>query len=299
MGRNLYIGDWHYNHANCIAFDNRPFPDKTAMNRYLIERWNGAVQPGDTVYVLGDMFWSVDDLNAAAILGQLNGSKVMVMGNHDRIGPHMTGCFQDVRDYLEIHDNGRLVVLSHYPVPVFRRMHAGAAHLYAHVHTGYEWRILEDTRSKIEALYERPVAMYNAGAMMPWMAYTPRTLDEIESGYASWKRLNDAMGPSSLPEIDRMLTLNTGHIQESTGRLLDEEPVTNALSLAVYRKAGTPDGESYGWFVHVPASGHWAPGMPQDLKRVLEYCRNLGCTFLCLDNDGPEDPALPVFEWDG
>ena len=30
-----------------------------------------------------------------------------------------------------------------------------------------------------DRLYTRPCKMYNVGAMMPWMNYTPRTLDEI------------------------------------------------------------------------------------------------------------------------
>lgn len=31
----------------------------------------------------------------------------------------------------------------------------------------------------MEELYTTPCQMFNVGAMMPWMDYTPRTLDEI------------------------------------------------------------------------------------------------------------------------
>ena len=55
--RKLYIADWHYAHANILAFDNRPFKTVEEMNKELVKRWNAAVDPGDTVYVLGDMFW--------------------------------------------------------------------------------------------------------------------------------------------------------------------------------------------------------------------------------------------------
>lgn len=55
--RNLYIADWHYGHANVIGHDNRPFQTLAEMNEALVARWNGAVNPEDTVYVLGDMFW--------------------------------------------------------------------------------------------------------------------------------------------------------------------------------------------------------------------------------------------------
>lgn len=52
--RKLYISDWHYGHNNILAFDNRPFKTVEEMNAALVERWNAAVHPGDTVYVLGD-----------------------------------------------------------------------------------------------------------------------------------------------------------------------------------------------------------------------------------------------------
>ena len=53
----FYIADWHYNHANILAYDNRPFKTVEEMNTALVERWNSVVTPTDTVYVLGDMFW--------------------------------------------------------------------------------------------------------------------------------------------------------------------------------------------------------------------------------------------------
>jgi hypothetical protein len=34
-------------------------------------------------------------------------------------------------------------------------------------------------RYLFEELYTRPCAMYNVGAMLPYMDYTPRTKDEI------------------------------------------------------------------------------------------------------------------------
>lgn len=225
MGKIFYIGDWHYGHANIIAYDNRPFQSIGEMNEVLIQKWNSKVQDGDTVYVLGDMFWRPRD--AADVMGRLKGSKVLIRGNHDSSPSDQ---FTQVASYLEVSDNGRLVVLCHYPVLGHRDMFRGAVHLYAHVHTGYDWHILEDTKSRLEALYERPMAMYNTGAMMPWMGYEPRTLDEIQTGYLAWKAKMDAMGPVSHPEIDRMLTLSTAHISEETAGLLDTEPETTSWS---------------------------------------------------------------------
>jgi len=42
---------------------------------------------------------------------------------------------------------------------------------------------MEKNRDLMENLYDRQCEMYNVGAMMPWMDYTPRTLDEIIEGF--------------------------------------------------------------------------------------------------------------------
>ena len=67
-----YIADWHYGHANCIHFDNRPFKSCEEMNAELIRRWNERVKADDQIYILGDMFWCKGD-EAVEVLKQLNG----------------------------------------------------------------------------------------------------------------------------------------------------------------------------------------------------------------------------------
>ncbi len=49
MSNKFYISDWHYGHANVLAFDNRPFKTIEEMDNALVERWNAVVKPGDTV----------------------------------------------------------------------------------------------------------------------------------------------------------------------------------------------------------------------------------------------------------
>ena len=81
----FYIADWHYNHANILAYDNRPFKTVEEMNTALVERWNSVVTPTDTVYVLGDMFWG-GEAKAVSVLDSLNGKKVLIVGNHELYG---------------------------------------------------------------------------------------------------------------------------------------------------------------------------------------------------------------------
>ena len=35
--KQFYISDWHYGHANVIAFDNRPFKSLLEMDEALVE----------------------------------------------------------------------------------------------------------------------------------------------------------------------------------------------------------------------------------------------------------------------
>lgn len=77
--KQFYISDWHYGHANVIAFDNRPFKSLLEMDEALVDRWNAVVSPGDIVYVLGDMFWCKAQ-DAIPILSSLKGQKFLIKG---------------------------------------------------------------------------------------------------------------------------------------------------------------------------------------------------------------------------
>lgn len=192
MGRNLYIADWHYGHGNCIRFDNRPYNSVEEMNTDLIERWNLAVHPDDTCYILGDMFW-IKGKDAIPVLELLNGNKVLVKGNHDRCNDgEFKSCFTKIDEYIEVEDNGRRVVLCHYPIPCFKNHYYGWFHLYGHVHSGFEWNMMESVKREMVALYDTPCNMYNVGCMMPYIDYMPRTLDEIISGYDAWANSREA-----------------------------------------------------------------------------------------------------------
>ncbi len=182
MSKKFYIADWHYNHANCIAFDNRPFKTVEEMNEALIANWNNAVSPEDTVYVLGDMFWC-KTTEAIEVLDKLNGQKFLIKGNHDRCNDsQFRSKFVKISDYMEIKDEDKNVVLCHYPIPCFKNHFYGWFHLYGHVHTSFEYNMMEHTKYLMQELYTKPCNMYNVGVMIPYMQHTPRTLDEIIEG---------------------------------------------------------------------------------------------------------------------
>lgn len=179
--KKFYIADWHYGHKNAIAYDNRPFTSVDEMNKELIKRWNDAVSNEDVVYVLGDMFWCQEQ-ESIEVLDGLNGIKFLVRGNHDKRNQKLESKFSKVADYMEVRDGDKHIVLCHYPMPCFKNHYYGWYHLYGHVHSSFEYNMMENTKMQMSALYDTPCKMYNVGVMMPYMNYTPRTLEEIVKG---------------------------------------------------------------------------------------------------------------------
>ena len=173
----FYIADMHFGHKNIMHFDNRPFKTVEEMDEAMINNWNSVVKPGDICYVLGDMFWYGRD-ESVKILDRLNGVKFLIKGNHDRCHDgQFIKKFVKVTEYMEIEDNGRKVVLCHYPIPCFKNHFYGWYHLYGHVHNSFEYNMMQHDKYLMEELYGKQCQMYNVGAML--IDYTPKTLDEI------------------------------------------------------------------------------------------------------------------------
>jgi calcineurin-like phosphoesterase family protein len=78
-----FTADLHLGHANIIKYCARPFDDVEEMHSQLIERWNGAVEPKDTVWVLGDFALGKID-ETLPMAAELAGKKILLAGNHDR-----------------------------------------------------------------------------------------------------------------------------------------------------------------------------------------------------------------------
>lgn len=191
---NYYIADCHFGHKNILLFDNRPFGDLAQMEEVMTMLWNATVRKGDTVYILGDFCWGKAD-EWLRIVRQLNGTKVLITGNHDLSSypAELKNQFADITPFKEIVDNGkdnsgRKVLLSHYPMPFYKRANNEKYFmLCGHVHNTAENAILERLIQELRNnnhIFSRAHAancgqIYNVGCMMPWMEYTPRTLDEI------------------------------------------------------------------------------------------------------------------------
>ena len=203
----LYISDLHLGHANIIGIDGRPFSDVEEMNRRIIDNWNKKVKPGDQVYILGDFCWGKED-DWVRFLEQLRGAKSLIKGNHDlkQYSNNLKRHLQDIKEYKEIRDNGRGVIMCHYPIPFHKLDYKPDVYmLYGHVHTTREYEAMKTIRSWAQATCENRgdcVGNFiNVGCMMPWMDYTPRTLDEIIAGE---KEYSEGNPPADCDTLNKM-----------------------------------------------------------------------------------------------
>lgn len=96
------IADTHFNHGNIIKYCNRPFASVEEMNSAMINNWNNVVGKNDLVIHLGDFAFG-NKQSAREIMQKLNGTKMLIMGNHD----HWTEQF-----YRDI----GFKIVSHFPI---------------------------------------------------------------------------------------------------------------------------------------------------------------------------------------
>jgi calcineurin-like phosphoesterase family protein len=85
----------------------------------MIHLHNKVVKPGDEVYHVGDFFFSEPaDLSFMSnILNSLNGTHILILGNHDTTDPFklIRAGFRSVHTSLELKINGYDVVVVHDP----------------------------------------------------------------------------------------------------------------------------------------------------------------------------------------
>jgi len=91
-----------------------------------------------------------------------------------------------------------------------------------------------------------------------------------------------------MTEIRKFMCLSTCHIPDPEGA---SQTIEDERGVTPY---------DYGWWVWVPddvMAEHEACPYIDGLLQCLLLARSFGCDYLQLDNDGPIEPNLPVFDW--
>ena len=116
MSKTFVTADQHFGHSNIIKHCNRPFASARDMDSALIKNWNSVVGKEDLVYVVGDFCWckGSDYLNVDKMVSQLNGRKILILGNHDNLKSfaYVAAGFESAHTSFEIGTN---LVMVHDP----------------------------------------------------------------------------------------------------------------------------------------------------------------------------------------
>lgn len=118
MTKTFLISDTHFGHSNILTFKRqngdplRDFPNIYYHDEYLIDKWNSTVSPEDKVYHLGDVGFK-NFTALGAILSRLNGTKVLIRGNHDNF--KLSQYQQYFKDVRASHTLDKFI-LTHIPI---------------------------------------------------------------------------------------------------------------------------------------------------------------------------------------
>lgn len=128
-----FTSDPHFGHERILSFCSGRaalgLTNVKEMNEYIVEKWNSLIRPTDIVWCLGDFAFGRKYIYE--ITPKLNGSKRLIMGNHDQYGAHefVNAGWDKVYGAFEKYH----CIMTHIPISdqQFYRFHAN---IHGHMH---------------------------------------------------------------------------------------------------------------------------------------------------------------------
>ena len=162
--RIFFTADAHWGESGkCAKERHKVFENYEHYMRSYINGWNAIVDTYDTVYLLGDMF--TVDMNYTHIVNMLNGNKILIAGNNDKL--HRVPVSVEVRGttYLPEHN----AYLSHFPLhpDMFEMKDWATRNIHGHCHGTWN----HPNKSQyfdcgVDACHYRPVSIMEVNRFM-------------------------------------------------------------------------------------------------------------------------------------
>lgn len=164
-----FTSDLHLGHANILKYTNRPWTTVEEMDEAIVENWNNVVGKTDRVFVLGDVYLCRRD-RAMELLSRLRGNKHLVWGNHDRqLRKQPSNLFVSAEWISNTSIDGIPIIMCHFPMRSWDRMHYGSVMLHGHTHGG-----MAPIRNSIDVGIDSPY-------VLPEIPYRPFSWEEIKA----------------------------------------------------------------------------------------------------------------------
>lgn len=158
------ISDTHLFHEKILNYVPRRikyYGDFDNMNRKMIHDWNSTVSQDDVVIHVGDMIFYKEEA-----LSELNGFKVLVIGNHDRSWKRLLkkGLINMAMHGMDINLLGESFRIQHHPEENWHGKDDGSILLHGHEHG-------DGTIMRYNAL--------DVGIDLPYMFHRPQKLSTL------------------------------------------------------------------------------------------------------------------------
>lgn len=163
MSHCYVTSDWHIGHTNIHKKFRMDFTSTESHDRYILDRVKETVTKRDTLFVLGDAFWTKEALEKV-LRAEIPCVMYLVRGNHDTL---------PTTDYLEVFKDVygahkyKKYWFTH--IPIHDMEMRGKMNVHGHCHAGGPYEKYNDTRY-FNAILEyndyRPVNIQKVGELI-------------------------------------------------------------------------------------------------------------------------------------
>lgn len=141
-----FTSDLHFFHDRILDFHpkRKELFGKTIeeAKEAMIQLWNSRVDKKDTIYILGDLsFGTIEDKRK--LFQRLNGNKVLILGNHDKVPDHLRCYFNHITQiknmtfkksvYNFLHRDIEMI-MCHFPMLSWEHKDKNSVMIHGHCH---------------------------------------------------------------------------------------------------------------------------------------------------------------------
>ena len=141
-----FTSDLHFFHDRILDFHpkRKELFGKTIeeAKEAMIQLWNSRVDKKDTIYILGDLsFGTIEDKRK--LFQRLNGNKVLILGNHDKVPDHLRCYFNHITQiknmtfkksvYNFLHRDIEMI-MCHFPMLSWEHKDKNSIMIHGHCH---------------------------------------------------------------------------------------------------------------------------------------------------------------------